>query len=60
MFYPGRQFCTDKENLAKRMDLENFPSSLDSTIGDTSPLVDPNFQILAGEVYEETSGEKLN
>ena len=44
----------------RRMDLENFPSSLDSSVGDTSPLVDPNFQILAGEVYEETSGKKLN
>jgi len=38
----------------------NYPSKLDSSVGDTSPLVDPNFNILSGEVYEETSGEKLN
>ena len=37
-----------------------YPSKLDSSVGDINPLVDPNFQILAREVYEETSGEKLN
>ena len=38
----------------------NYPSKLDSSVGDTYPLLDPNYNILAGEVYEETSGEKLN
>ena len=37
-----------------------YPSKLDSSVGDTNPLLDPNYNILAGEVYEETSGEKLN
>tara|TARA_Y100001960_G_scaffold9498_1_gene9067 strand:+ start:42 stop:590 length:549 start_codon:yes stop_codon:yes gene_type:complete len=44
----------------RRMESQNFPSSLDSSVGDTNPLVDPNFVLLAKEVYEETSGNKVD
>ena len=44
----------------RRNNIPNFPSTLDSSVGDTNPLIDPNFNILAREVYEETSGKKVD
>jgi len=48
------------ENLHKlRVKTQNAPSKLDSSIGNTKPLVDPNFHILGEEVFEEFSGKKM-
>tara|TARA_B100000945_G_C20239634_1_gene529305 strand:+ start:208 stop:762 length:555 start_codon:yes stop_codon:yes gene_type:complete len=48
------------ENLHKlRVKTQNAPSKLDSSIGDTKPLVDPNFHKLGEEVFEEFSGKKM-
>ena len=43
----------------RELSSRRFPSKLDSSIGDTNPLVDPNFHKLSLEVYEESSGKEL-
>tara|TARA_B100000519_G_scaffold198095_1_gene206951 strand:- start:636 stop:1187 length:552 start_codon:yes stop_codon:yes gene_type:complete len=43
----------------RRIQGSKFTSRLDSSIGDTNPLVDPNFHLLGEEVYQEVTGKEL-
>ena len=53
--------CRDYFELNKEMRVrnQNYSTKLDSSIGDTKPLVDPNFHKIGEEVYEELTGKEL-